>query len=119
MLLHVVEAAAPIHLPGHLFGESLVGQKVNDRAIRLAQLHSHYGHTRESPPVGGLSTRRGVERRAVQHYGRLPVPGQPLHDGGLELHQVGVVVVEHRGVWTAHAVSSCSSSGSVNLKDDP
>ena len=93
VLLHVVEAAGPVHAAVHGRPVDRVGEQVGDAVTLVHDVH-HRGAA-EGPGVVRLAARGGIEGGAVEVYSAAAVG--TVHDGGVEVAQVGVGVVEAEG----------------------
>ena len=92
MLLHVVEAAVPVHAAGHLRAGWLPLHQVDYLAVPID--HAGNRRTAEGAQICGLAAALRVEGRALQHHlGHLSGRCHPDHPGG-ELPQVAIPVVE-------------------------
>jgi hypothetical protein len=97
VLLHVVKAAGPVYLAGHLVVGEGGRQDVHDGPVRLPHLGAQDRDAAQMAPVGGLTAGGRVEGRAVQNHRRMAIPGQPLHHPGGETGQVGIGIVQAMG----------------------
>jgi hypothetical protein len=93
MLLHVIEAAEPIHLAG---GRPLwqgVGQQMSDARAFLHDVD--HLDTPQASVVERLATGRGIERRAIQINPAAIVCS--LYNGGVKIGKVRVGIIEPIG----------------------
>jgi hypothetical protein len=93
MLLHVVEPAGPIHLTG----SSLTRQGFGKEVGNPFPLVHHVGDLDAAEPTGveQLPTRAGIKGGAIEVDASSLLTS--LHDGGFEVAQVGVGIIESLG----------------------
>jgi hypothetical protein len=93
MLLHVVKAAGPVHAPGYWASRKRVGQDVDDPLSFV-----HYVGNLDSTQIAGvkwLPARSRVKGGAVEV--NPPTVVTSFQDGGFELAEIGIGVVQSVG----------------------
>jgi hypothetical protein len=93
MLLHVVEAAWPVHSSRHPVRDKWSIEQVRD-PVTLVD-HVRDAHASELPGIERLATRRGIERGPVEIDA--PRAVESINDGGLKITGVRIGIIDSVG----------------------